>query len=75
MITRTGLAKYWLRVLIELRNRGVRDVCIVVCDGLKGPARRDRPDLAGRDHPDVYRPLSRGRGYADAGCSGAGQWR
>jgi putative transposase len=29
-------AKFWLRVLTELRNRGVRDVCITVCDGLKG---------------------------------------
>jgi transposase-like protein len=29
-------AKYWLRVLTELKNRGVGDVCIVVCDGLKG---------------------------------------
>jgi transposase-like protein len=29
-------AKYWLGVLTELRNRGVADVCIVVCDGLKG---------------------------------------
>jgi putative transposase len=29
-------AKYWLRVLAELKNRGVADVCIVVCDGLKG---------------------------------------
>ena len=29
-------AKYWLGVLTELRNRGVEDVCIVVCDGLKG---------------------------------------
>ena len=29
-------AKYWLRVLTEVRNRGVADVCIVVCDGLKG---------------------------------------
>lgn len=29
-------AKYWLRVLSEIKNRGVRDVCIVVCDGLKG---------------------------------------
>ena len=29
-------AKYWLRVLTEIRNRGVQDVCIVVCDGLKG---------------------------------------
>jgi putative transposase len=29
-------AKYWLRVLTEIKNRGVGDVCIVVCDGLKG---------------------------------------
>lgn len=29
-------AKYWLRVLSELKNRGTQDVCMVVCDGLKG---------------------------------------
>jgi transposase-like protein len=29
-------AKFWLQVLTELRNRGVQDVFIVVCDGLKG---------------------------------------
>jgi len=29
-------AKYWLSVLGEIKNRGVTDVCIVVCDGLKG---------------------------------------
>src|SRR4051812_16045650 len=29
-------AKYWLQVLTELKNRGVADVCIAVCDGLKG---------------------------------------
>jgi transposase-like protein len=29
-------AKFWLHVLTELRNRGVADVCMVVCDGLKG---------------------------------------
>ncbi|GAA1229376.1 hypothetical protein GCM10009608_76670 [Pseudonocardia alaniniphila] len=28
-------AKYWLQVLTEVRNRGVADVYIVVCDGLK----------------------------------------
>src|SRR3954449_4152467 len=28
--------KYWLQVLTEIKNRGVEDVCIVVCDGLKG---------------------------------------
>lgn len=29
-------AKFWLRVLNELRNRGVEDVLIAVVDGLKG---------------------------------------
>ena len=29
-------AKYWLRVLTEIKNRGVSDVCIIVCDGLEG---------------------------------------
>ncbi|SDS76938.1 IS256 family transposase [Microlunatus soli] len=29
-------AKFWLAVLTELKNRGVRDVFFVVCDGLKG---------------------------------------
>lgn len=39
-------AKYWLRVLSELKNRGVQDVCIVVCDGLKG-----FPDAIGQVWP------------------------
>jgi putative transposase len=29
-------AKYWLRVLTEIKNRGTRDVLMLVCDGLKG---------------------------------------
>jgi len=29
-------AKQWMATLAELRNRGVDDVCIVACDGLKG---------------------------------------
>ncbi|MFJ7593420.1 IS256 family transposase [Streptomyces sp. NPDC097617] len=29
-------ATTWMAVLSELRNRGIEDVCIVVCDGLKG---------------------------------------
>jgi putative transposase len=29
-------AKYWLHVLTEIKNRGVADVCIAVCDGLAG---------------------------------------
>jgi putative transposase len=41
-------AKYWLRVLTELKNRGVADVCIVVCDGLK-----HLPDAIGQVWPDA----------------------
>ncbi|WP_433678047.1 IS256 family transposase [Nocardia sp. CA-119907] len=29
-------AKFWLQILTELRNRGAGDVCMLVCDGLKG---------------------------------------
>ena len=29
-------AKFWLKVITELRNRGVNDVLFVCCDGLKG---------------------------------------
>jgi putative transposase len=29
-------AKFWMSVLTDLRNRGVRDTFFVVCDGLKG---------------------------------------
>jgi transposase-like protein len=29
-------AKQWMSMLTELRNRGLADVCIVCCDGLKG---------------------------------------
>jgi transposase-like protein len=29
-------AKFWLAVLTDLRNRGVKDVFFLVCDGLKG---------------------------------------
>ncbi len=29
-------SKFWLRVLSEIKNRGTADVCVVVCDGLKG---------------------------------------
>jgi putative transposase len=41
-------AKYWLRVLTEIKNRGVADVCIVVCDGLKG-----LPDAVGQVWPQT----------------------
>ncbi|MCU0300856.1 MAG: IS256 family transposase, partial [Candidatus Nanopelagicales bacterium] len=41
-------AKFWLAVLTDLRNRGVRDVFFVVCDGLKG-----LPDSVNAVWPDA----------------------
>jgi putative transposase len=35
-IDKTEGAKFWLGVLTELKNRGVKDVLIVCCDGLTG---------------------------------------
>ncbi len=31
-----ALAKFWHHVLTEIKNRGVADCCILVCDGLSG---------------------------------------
>ena len=42
-------AKYWLRVCSEIRNRGTRDVLMVVCDGLKGLPERGQCRV-GEDH-------------------------
>jgi transposase-like protein len=36
-------AKFWLAVLTEIKNRGVEDVCITVCDGLRGLRTRSPP--------------------------------
>ena len=35
-LEQTEGAKFWLRVMTELRNRGVQDILIAVVDGLKG---------------------------------------
>ena len=42
-------------MLTELRNRGVKDVCIVCCDGLKGLPELDPGDLAGGDRANLRR--------------------
>ncbi|NGN95444.1 IS256 family transposase [Nocardioides sp. KC13] len=41
-------AKQWMNMLSDLRNRGVADVCIVCCDGLKG-----LPDAIRTTWPDA----------------------
>jgi putative transposase len=39
-------AKFWMSVLTDLKNRGVKDVFFVVCDGLKG-----LPEVVGNAWP------------------------
>ena len=41
-------AKYWLQVLTELKNRGVEDILMLVCDGLK-----HLPDTVNTVWPDT----------------------
>jgi putative transposase len=41
-------SKFWLRVLTELKSRGVGDVCMLVCDGLKG-----LPEVVGQVWPET----------------------
>jgi len=50
-------AKFWLSVLTEIKNRGVQDVRIVVCDG-QGPARFGDHHVAARDRPGVRDPFA-----------------
>jgi hypothetical protein len=41
-------AKQWLATLGEIRNRGVNDVCLVLCDGLAG-----LPEAVNRSWPQA----------------------
>jgi putative transposase len=41
-------AKFWMSVLTDLKNRGIRDVFFVVCDGLKG-----LPEVVGNVWPQA----------------------
>lgn len=36
-------AKHWMHILTETKNRGVNDVLMLVCDGLKGLPRQSGP--------------------------------
>ncbi len=53
-------AKFWLQVLTELRNRGVGDVCMVVCDGLKGLPEAIEATWPAAVTPDVCDPPAPG---------------
>ena len=68
-------AKYWAHVLTEIKNRGTLDVCIVVCDGLKGLPEAVTVDVARGDRADMRR-ASNSREFPlrlEAGLAGVGQ--
>ena len=56
-IENTEGAKFWLRVMNELKNRGVNDVLIAVIDGLKieGLSRGDQRRLSSDGRSNVHR--------------------
>ena len=56
-IEQTEGAKFWLRVMTELRERGVEDILIAVVGGLKG-----FPDLPALEGPHVIAGQAAGRG-------------
>jgi transposase-like protein len=35
-VSARSCAKFWLKIMTELKNRGVADMLLVCCDGLKG---------------------------------------
>jgi putative transposase len=48
-------AKFWQKVLCDLRNRGVRDILICCCDASHRPARRHPRGVHGHGRADVRR--------------------
>ena len=53
-IEQTEGAKFWLRVMNELKNRGVEDVLIAVVDGLKG-SRGDHRGVSANPGSNLHR--------------------
>ena len=49
-------AKFWMSVLTDLKNRGVKDTFFVVCDGLKGLPEVVSQRVAASDRADLHHP-------------------
>jgi transposase-like protein len=54
-IEQTEGAKFWLRVMSELKNRGVQDLLTAVVDGLKGFSRSDHLGVPQDRGADLHR--------------------
>jgi hypothetical protein len=49
-------AKFWMSVLVDLKNRGVRDVFFLVCDGGERTARGRGERVAAHYRPNLHHP-------------------
>ena len=47
-------AKYWLSVLNELKNRGVKDILIICADGLTGIKEAIAAAFSKTEYPEVH---------------------
>ena len=54
-IEQTEGAKFWLRVMTELKNRGVADILIAAVDGLQGFSRGHHQRFPPGPGPDLHR--------------------
>ena len=54
-IEQTEGAKFWLKVMNDLKTRGLADILIAVVDGLKGFSGGDRRSLPGGSGADLHR--------------------
>jgi hypothetical protein len=49
-------AKFWMAVLTDLRNRGINDVCFLVCDRPERPARGGVERVAADHSAQLHHP-------------------
>lgn len=54
-LEKTEGAKFWLKVITELNNRGVEDILIACIDGLKGISRGPRERVPEDDRANMHR--------------------
>lgn len=50
-------AKFWMSVLTDIKNRGVKDMFFLVCDGLKPLPDVVSERVAAHDGPDLHNPF------------------
>ncbi len=58
-------AKFWLNVLTELQNRGVKDILIACVDGLKSFPQAINTVLPPYSHSTLYRPHGHGAQFGE----------